>query len=91
MRSDILLQSLKNLKLKCSMQKSRFKNWNILCIKNLRLIAKENIKEIQETARGIAQLDVILSLGEVAFTNKYVCPTIVTNGAISIKVRPPSK
>ena len=52
---------------------------------DLRLIAKAHIKEIQETARGIAQLDVIMSLGEVPLLIKYVCPTIVTNGVIPSK------
>ena len=76
---------LKEFEIKMLNAKEQIQKLEYSLYQDLRLIAKAHIKEIQETARGIAQLDVILSLGEVAFTNKYVCPTIVTNGAISIK------
>ena len=76
---------LKEFEIKMLNAKEQIQKLEYSLYQDLRLKAKETIKEIQETARGIAQLDVILSLGEVAFTNKYVCPTIVTNGSISIK------
>ena len=76
---------LKEFEIKMLNAKEQIQKLEYSLYQDLRLIAKENIKDIQETARGIAQLDVILSLGEVAFSNKYICPTIVTNGAISIK------
>ena len=76
---------LKEFEVKMLNAKEQIQKLEYSLYQDLRLIAKAHIKEIQETARGIAQLDVILSLGEVAFINKYVCPTIVTNGAISIK------
>jgi DNA mismatch repair protein MutS len=46
---------------------------------------KTYIKEIQETARQLAQLDTIISLSEVAFRYNYVRPTITQTREISIK------
>ncbi|MEN6411182.1 MAG: DNA mismatch repair protein MutS [Veillonellales bacterium] len=46
---------------------------------------KEHMKEIQKTARHIAQLDCILGLSEAASQYNYVRPRIRTNRRISIK------
>lgn len=46
---------------------------------------KVYIKEIQETARQLAQLDAIISLSEVAFRNNYIRPTITQTREITIK------
>jgi DNA mismatch repair protein MutS len=46
---------------------------------------KERNKEIQETARQIAQLDALISLSEAAARNNYVKPTISNHRNILIK------
>lgn len=46
---------------------------------------KEHMKEIQKSARYIAQLDCILGLSEAASQYNYVRPQIYTNRKISIK------
>lgn len=46
---------------------------------------KIHLKQIQDTARRIALLDVIASLAEVATNFKYVRPEISTDGSIKIK------
>jgi DNA mismatch repair protein MutS len=46
---------------------------------------KVYIKEIQETARQLAQLDAIISLSEVAFRHNYIRPTITQTREITIK------
>lgn len=43
------------------------------------------VERIQKTAKAIATLDCLVSLGEVAFTNNYCCPQITTDGVIDIK------
>ncbi|MEG6586438.1 DNA mismatch repair protein MutS [Dendrosporobacter sp. 1207_IL3150] len=52
---------------------------------DIRNIIKSNIREIQSTGRGIAHLDIIISLAEAASRHNYCKPNIVTNGQISIK------
>ena len=46
---------------------------------------KSHIKEIQETARQLAQLDAIISLSEVAFRYNYSRPQITQTKEITIK------
>ena len=43
------------------------------------------IKDVQETARALADLDVLCSLALVAYEENYICPTIVMNGQINIR------
>ena len=42
------------------------------------------IKDVQETARALADLDVLCSLALVGYEENYICPTIVMNGQINI-------
>ncbi len=51
----------------------------------LRVQVKEAIKSIQETARALAQLDVLISLALVAYEEKYICPSLSMNGQITIR------
>jgi len=46
---------------------------------------KTQMKEIQQTARQLAQLDAIISLGEVAFRHNYTRPQITQTQEITIK------
>lgn len=47
-------------------------------------IAKE-VKRIQNSAKAVAALDVLLSLSIVSYRNKYTCPKINKDGIIDIK------
>ena len=40
---------------------------------------------MQETARALADLDVLCSLALVGYEENYICPTIVMNGQINIR------
>lgn len=51
----------------------------------LREELKQVVKEIQETARALADLDVLCSLALVGYEENYICPTIVMNGQINIR------
>lgn len=51
----------------------------------LRLHIKGVIKSVQETARALAELDVLASLSTVAYESNYICPNIVMNGSINIR------
>ena len=51
----------------------------------LRLHIKGVIKSVQETARALAELDVLASLSTVAYESNYICPSIVMNGSINIR------
>ena len=52
---------------------------------DLRNQIKGVIKSVQETARALAELDVLASLATVAYESNYICPNIVMNGQINIR------
>lgn len=52
---------------------------------DLRQAVKNVVTEIQESARALAQLDVLLSLSLVAYEHNYICPNLTQNGAINIR------
>ena len=52
---------------------------------DLRDQIKGVIKKVQETARALAELDVLASLATVAYESNYICPNIVMNGQINIR------
>ena len=45
----------------------------------------KNIARLQITANSVAELDVLLSLAQVADENNYVCPEMSTDGIVDIK------
>ncbi len=51
----------------------------------LRIFVAEHTEQIQELAAAIAELDVLQSLAETAFRNKYVKPAVNEGDTISIK------
>jgi DNA mismatch repair protein MutS len=51
----------------------------------LRIFVAEHTEQIQELAAAIAELDVLQSLAETAFRNKYVKPVVNEGDVISIK------
>ncbi len=56
--------------------------YSLFC--DIREKVSSQIKRIQKTAKFIAEIDVLQSLGEVAYTNDYVKPEISENGKIEI-------
>ncbi len=52
---------------------------------DLRNQVKSVVREVQETARALAELDALASLAVVGFEENYICPTIVMNGQINIR------
>ena len=46
--------------------------------------AQQHIKEVQKTARAIAQLDLLCSHARLAYLRKYNRPTLVKDGSLSI-------
>lgn len=57
--------------------------YEVLC--DVRNKVANEVLRLQNTAKALAVLDVLLSLAEVAVTNNYVCPQINTDGVIDIK------
>ncbi|WP_251422173.1 DNA mismatch repair protein MutS [Veillonella agrestimuris] len=51
----------------------------------LREQIKDVVKSVQETARALAELDVLASLSTVAYESNYICPSIIMNGSINIR------
>lgn len=51
----------------------------------LRNQIKAVVRPIQETARALAQLDVLAGLATVAYEEQYICPTVTMNGQIVIR------
>lgn len=52
---------------------------------DLRMQVKQVVRDVQETARALAELDVLASLAVVGYEENYICPTIVMNGQINIR------
>ena len=52
---------------------------------DLREQIKAVIKDIQQTARALADLDVLCSLALVGYEENYICPTLAMNGQINIR------
>lgn len=55
------------------------------CFLELRQLLEPFIPAIQETAQTIADLDVLVSLAQVAYLNDYVRPTLSHDGKLEIK------
>ncbi len=53
--------------------------------KDIRSAIAKEAPRIQKTASAIAEIDVYLSLAEVASKNNYVCPEILTSSILEIK------
>ncbi|MFT7484708.1 MAG: DNA mismatch repair protein MutS [Candidatus Paceibacteria bacterium] len=51
----------------------------------LRIEVAAEVRRIQDTARALAQLDVVASLAEVAATNRYVAPTVDDSALLEIE------
>ncbi len=57
--------------------------YDVFC--EIRQTIANEIERIQATAKALAQVDALCSLGYVAVSNNYTCPVITNDGVIDIK------
>lgn len=80
-----ITQELKNLEGKIIGAKERCIALEYQALCKIRESISGEVKRLQKTAKALATLDVLASLGEVASNNNYVCPIITNDGKIDIK------
>ena len=76
---------LKEFEIKILSAKEKIISLEQQLYQDLRDQIKGVIKKVQETARALAELDVLASLATVAYESNYICPNIVMNGQINIR------
>ena len=76
---------LKEFEIKILSAKEKIVSLEQQLYQDLRNQIKGVIKKVQETARALAELDVLASLATVAYESNYICPNIVMNGQINIR------
>ena len=76
---------LKEFEIKILSAKEKIISLEQQLYQDLRNQIKGVIKKVQETARALAELDVLASLATVAYESNYICPNIVMNGQINIR------
>ena len=76
---------LKEFEIKILSAKEKIVSLEQQLYQELRNQIKGVIKKVQETARALAELDVLASLATVAYESNYICPNIVMNGQINIR------
>lgn len=76
---------LKEFEIKILSAKEKIVSLEQQLYQDLRDQIKGVIKKVQETARALAELDVLASLATVAYESNYICPNIVMNGQINIR------
>ena len=76
---------LKEFEIKILSAKEKIVSLEQQLYQDLRNQIKGVIKRVQETARALAELDVLASLAIVAYESNYICPNIVMNGQINIR------
>lgn len=76
---------LKEFEIKILSAKKKIVSLEQQLYQDLRDQIKGVIKKVQETARALAELDVLASLATVAYESNYICPNIVMNGQINIR------
>ena len=76
---------LKEFEIKILSAKEKIVSLEQQLYQDLRNQIKGVIKKVQETARSLAELDVLASLATVAYESNYICPNIVMNGQINIR------
>ena len=84
MQNDIT-PDLKEFEIKILSAKEKIVSLEQQLYQDLRNQIKGVIKKVQETARALAELDVLASLATVAYESNYICPNIVMNGQINIR------
>ncbi|MGN8913601.1 DNA mismatch repair protein MutS [Anaerofustis butyriciformans] len=78
-------EELKEIEVKLLSVEEKLKEKEYAVYVDIKNRVLENIKRIQKSAKMIAVIDVILSLSVVAKKNRYIKPTITTDGSIIIK------
>ncbi len=78
-------EELKEIEVKLLSVEEKLKEKEYAVYVDIKNRVLEDIKRIQKSAKMIAVIDVILSLSVVAKKNRYVKPTITTDGSIIIK------
>ena len=76
---------LKEFEIKILSAKEKIVSLEQQLYQDLRDQIKGVIQKVQETARALAELDVLASLATVAYESNYICPNIVMNGQINIR------
>ena len=76
---------LKEFEIKILSAKEKIVSLEQQLYQDLRDQIKGVIKKVQETARALAELDVLASLATVAYESNYICPNILMNGQINIR------
>ena len=76
---------LKEFEIKILSAKEKIVSLEQQLYQDLRDQIKGVIKKVQETARALAELDVLASLATVAYESNYICPNVVMNGQINIR------
>ena len=76
---------LKEFEIKILSAKEKIVSLEQQLYQDLRNQIKGVIKKVQETARALAELDVLASLATVAYESNYICPNIVMNGQINLR------
>lgn len=76
---------LKEFEIKILSAKEKIVSLEQQLYQDLRDQIKGVIKKVQETARALAELDVLASLATVAYESNYICPNIVMNRQINIR------
>ena len=80
-----ITQELKNLEGKILGAKDRVVQLEYQMFDEIRQTVASQLQRVQQTARAVAQLDVLCSFSEVSAKNKYVRPEINLNGKIILK------
>lgn len=80
-----ITQELKDLEGKVLGAKDRLVALEYEVFTTVRTQIAGEVERIQRTAKALASLDSIASLAQVAYTNNYCCPQIITDGVIEIK------
>ena len=80
-----IVPELKEFENKILSAKEKIQQLEYYLFNKIRQEIRSAIVEIQETARAIGSLDVLLSFAVAAFKNNYICPELNNNQEIFIK------
>jgi DNA mismatch repair protein MutS len=76
---------LKEFETKVLNAEEHSRDMELAIFNELRQEVAAEVRRIQDTARALAELDVLASLAQVAATNRYVAPTVDDSGLLQIE------
>ena len=79
-----IVPELKDFENKILSAKEKIEQLEYYIFTQLREKIRAQIVQMQETARALANIDVLVSLSEVAFKYNYVCPELNNRSEIKI-------